>query len=253
MSEFDESKHPRDKDGKFISNGGQSSNYQQEVNERIKWAQSHNIEVPLYSDGTIDDLKLQKIIQKSQTKIGQLERKKTEAERIAQIQEYTGLSEYEAKLTYEAIDFYTGQGYIAIRNGQKPREEELIEQFIALHPKFDGKIYRGVNLDSDEGEKLLTELKANKSNGTITNMKGISSWSSTKAVAESYGYYRDGEYNFLFEMDNKSGVGIANLSQYEEEAEVLQSKTAKYIVKDIISIENEDTKNRYKIILEESE
>lgn len=60
MSDFKESEHPRDKDGKFTSKGDQSSsNYQQEVNNRIKWAKENNIDLPLNSDGTLNDLRLQ--------------------------------------------------------------------------------------------------------------------------------------------------------------------------------------------------
>ena len=120
-----------------------------------------------------------------------------------------------------------------------------------MHPKFDGKIYRGVAFDKDKGEKLLSELKAKKSNGATTDMKGISSWSSAENVADEFADNRPGEYKFIFEMNNKSGVGIDHLSEWFGEAEVLHSKTAKYIVKDIVPVENH--KNRYRIILEESE
>ena len=67
MSNFDENKHPRASDGKFTNgNGGDDGNdgnggYSDGVNERIKWANENGIDLPLNADGSLDDLKLQKI------------------------------------------------------------------------------------------------------------------------------------------------------------------------------------------------
>ncbi|MCX4385072.1 MAG: hypothetical protein OSJ39_04665 [Clostridia bacterium] len=64
MSNFDENKHPRASDGKFTDgndgNGG-NDGYSDGVNERIKWANENGIDLPLNADGSLDDLKLQKI------------------------------------------------------------------------------------------------------------------------------------------------------------------------------------------------
>ena len=58
MSNFDENKHPRASDGKFTDgNGGYSAG----VNKRIKWANENGKEVPLNADGSLDDLKLQRV------------------------------------------------------------------------------------------------------------------------------------------------------------------------------------------------
>lgn len=56
---FDESKHPRDKGGRFTDNVG--SDYAAEVNERIRWAKDNGIELPLNADGSLDDMTLQKL------------------------------------------------------------------------------------------------------------------------------------------------------------------------------------------------
>lgn len=56
---FDESKHPRDNDGKFTDKNGES--YSDGVNERIKWAKDNGIDLPLNTDGSVDDLKLQEL------------------------------------------------------------------------------------------------------------------------------------------------------------------------------------------------
>lgn len=54
--EFDESKHPRDRDGKFTDGG---ENYSDSVNGRIERAKENGIDLPLNADGSVDDLKLQ--------------------------------------------------------------------------------------------------------------------------------------------------------------------------------------------------
>jgi len=56
---FDESKHPRDKKGRFSDKG--ESDYSSEINKRIRWAKDSGIELPLNSDGSVDDLRLQKL------------------------------------------------------------------------------------------------------------------------------------------------------------------------------------------------
>lgn len=61
MAEWKESEHPRDNAGKFIDKEGSSSSYRDEVNERIKWAKENNVELPLNNDGSLNDIRLQKI------------------------------------------------------------------------------------------------------------------------------------------------------------------------------------------------
>lgn len=56
---FEESKHPRDKKGRFSDKG--ESDYPSEINKRIRWAKDNGIELPLNSDGSVDDLRLQKL------------------------------------------------------------------------------------------------------------------------------------------------------------------------------------------------
>jgi len=67
---FDESKHPRDNDGKFTdgSGGTKGGNYSDGVNERIRWAKENGIDLPLNLDGSVDDLKLQELQEKSRNK-----------------------------------------------------------------------------------------------------------------------------------------------------------------------------------------
>lgn len=68
MAEWKESEHPRDNAGKFTDKEGSSSSYRDEVNERIKWAKENNVELPLNNDGSLNDIRLQKIYEKETQK-----------------------------------------------------------------------------------------------------------------------------------------------------------------------------------------
>ncbi len=62
---FDEGQHPRDDGGKFTDKGGGSrENYTRSVNDRIKWAKENGVDLPLNTDGSVDDLKLQELYEK---------------------------------------------------------------------------------------------------------------------------------------------------------------------------------------------
>lgn len=179
----------------------------------------------------------------AQNKIPQLERQGSEIQRIWQIQENTGLSYKEAEQTYSAIKHYTRAGFRAIRDGQAPKEEQLIENFIDRHPKYDGKIWRGIAVDD---ESILKKLYLAQERGGLIDMKGISSWSGFESIANDFTDNRQGEFKIVFELDNQSGVGIDHLSDWEGENEVIQSGKIKYKIKDII-FEN----GKYKIKAEE--
>lgn len=74
---FEESKHPRDKKGRFSD---KESDYPSEINGRIRWAKDNGIELPLNSDGSVDDLRLQKLYEEGESK-----REMTPAEKIASV------------------------------------------------------------------------------------------------------------------------------------------------------------------------
>lgn len=181
--------------------------------------------------------------QKGQSKISQLERQESETRRIWQIQENTGLSYEAAEQTYNAIKHYTKAGFRAIRDGRAPREEKLIEDFIERHPKYDGKIWRGIAVDD---ENIIKNLYSSYESGDTINMKGISSWSSAESIAHDFTKNRQGKFKIVFELENQSGVGIDHLSEWQGEEEVIQSGKIQYKVIDIIS-----QNGKYKIIVEE--
>lgn len=66
MSDFDESKHPRDGSGKFTNkNGEQNSNG---INEQIEWASKNGKELPLNNDGSLNDVALNKMYSEREKK-----------------------------------------------------------------------------------------------------------------------------------------------------------------------------------------
>lgn len=78
---FDEGQHPRDDGGKFTDKGGGSrETYTRSVNDRIKWAKENGVDLPLNTDGSVDDLKLQELYEK-----GKDRKKMTPAEKIASV------------------------------------------------------------------------------------------------------------------------------------------------------------------------
>lgn len=79
---FDESKHPRDGDGKFTDgNGGDNSReeYRQSVNERIKWAKDNDIDLPMNTDGSVDDIKLQEMYDSQKKDFGEIDEEEKES------------------------------------------------------------------------------------------------------------------------------------------------------------------------------
>ena len=60
MKPWNESEHPRDPNGKFTDKGGDGG-YRERVNAQIKWAKDNGVDLPLYSDGTLDTKKLSEL------------------------------------------------------------------------------------------------------------------------------------------------------------------------------------------------
>lgn len=89
MAEFNEQDHPRDKNGEFTQKG--KDNYTRDVNERIEWAKDNNVELPLNSDGSINDIELQRLRKMSAAELSKMlrrelpQKKMTPEEKIASV------------------------------------------------------------------------------------------------------------------------------------------------------------------------
>jgi len=236
---FDESKHPRDNDGKFTDedNFGGSSN-----GDKLFKA---------VSEYKSNDLKSK--IDSTQKKIKQLEAFNDKSKSLQQIIDQTGYTKERAEKVYDTIKYYTSAGYGEIRKNKESENAKIIEDFIQKHPKFDGIVYRGVGFENQKGKDYLNDLLYSKSHNLPIDMGGISSWSSEESIAQDFADNRNkanDSYRFIFETDNKSGVGIDHLSNWVGESEVLHSNKTKYAVKNILEIENGNSP-LYKIIVEE--
>ena len=148
-----------------------------------------------------------------------------EEEIIKQIMIDTNVDKKEAKEMKNAIAEYTkdiGNGYKNIRNGKKPDKTKSIETLINKSPKWDskGEVYRGMLLP----EKTIKNFKI----GNIIDMKGMSSWTSKRNIAELFaeeGYGDDGK-SIIFKMVKAdSGISISHLSSVDEKEILVSGKT----------------------------
>lgn len=133
-----------------------------------------------------------------------------------------------AKEMAVSINKYSGSYYDDIRaasrgesNGYK-HEADMCEEFIKASPKWSGgKVYRGIKVyDPATRDAIL----ANVAKGKPIDMRGVSSWSSKKSVADDFS---GGSHPIVFVSNGTStnkGTSIKHLSNFKNEDEVLMSK-----------------------------
>lgn len=133
-----------------------------------------------------------------------------------------------AKEMAVSINKYSGSYYDDIRassrgdNDHYKHEADMCEEFIKASPKWSGgKIYRGIKVyDSGTRDSIL----ANVAQGKPIDMRGVSSWSSKKSVADDFS---GGSHPIVFVSNGTStnkGTSIKHLSNFKNEDEVLMSK-----------------------------
>lgn len=161
---------------------------------------------------------------------------------ISQIIEDLDVSRSEAEQIQLDIHYFTDSGYKEVRNkntvlDRAKKARKSIEKYIETAPVYDGDIYRGIQLDGEHG---LTYIQALQEGATI-NMKGISSWSSEREIADWYAMKKEAQYSVVFACKNQSGVGIQHLSANDSECEVLQSGKMRFIIKKVDITERENS------------
>ena len=172
----------------------------------------------------------------------------TDEQKIKFVQESTGVSYEEAELQYGSVARYGGMDYTQIRRagyqGGSFAEEktfigtkdvtfgqmaDYIEDFIDNSPKWEGEIYRGINLPKHELEQLKV--------GGVIDMQGVSSWTSNFEIAETYSFKnvkRTGNQKIIFHSDGtKQGTSIKHLAHYDFEDEILVSRKARWSISKI--------------------
>jgi hypothetical protein len=132
------------------------------------------------------------------------------------------------------VDFTNSDLYVDIRKYQKTgkgsakvkRIADDVEELLKLSPKHDGEIHRGITFDPADYENFAKNLEP----GKTIDMRGMSSWSGKKDMANNYGS-ASGKEGVIFTIKKpKTAVGIAHLSTYQAEDEVLMSDKAQYRV-----------------------
>lgn len=142
-----------------------------------------------------------------------------------------GINVNEADARFNAIERYTGDNYSAIRKSQKNGEDsedaQKIEAYLATAQKYDGRIYRGVQLNSvDDFYSRYGK------DGSIFKESSMNSWTSNTSIANDFAHTNDDRpVAVLFGVQNKSGSSIRNISEEFSEEEVLVPKNAQYRIK----------------------
>ena len=150
------------------------------------------------------------------------------------------VSKEKAKDMAVSVSKYSGSYYDDIRAASRGESHDEydkkcaqdIEEFIAASPKWEGgRIYRGVGInDRDVLDKIIQDAWHKKP----IDMRGMSSWSSKKSIAQSFGESNTQKYKggktVMFITNGKTsggkGTSIKHLSQLPHENEVLMSKEA---------------------------
>ena len=129
-----------------------------------------------------------------------------------------------------AIEDYTGSEYKKMRNGEMPKKVSLIDEVIYKSPKYEGTVYRGINVS----ESYLAEVKSNIGGTINMGEHGPASWSSEKGIAENFASQGDHNVKMVFKMKNKRGASITNVSQFgQSEGEVLHKSNESCKIKSV--------------------
>lgn len=141
----------------------------------------------------------------------------------------------------------TKKGSSALSEEKAKQMSEDLENFIKQSPKWgnSGTLYRGISLDKNEGAALLQDLR----DVGFLDMRGTSSWSSSKAIADEFTDYSGGDMKFIFRTNGtKKGTSIRHLSEFNDQDEVLVSKNASWMVDGI----KQQGRNTYIVDLQEA-
>ena len=154
-----------------------------------------------------------------------------------------GVSEQEAKDMIKEVSGYTegyatdmrswqqyGDGYVldTISPKEAKTMSEQVEKFIEKAPKWDGgEIYRGIGISEDEAHRMLDDIAFSMK---PFDMKGTSSWTSDKSIADDFSEWNGADVAVIFKAPGtKKGTSIDHISEFSQ-SEVLVSKDDGYLV-----------------------
>lgn len=148
------------------------------------------------------------------------------------IEKKLGVSAERAAELQDSVSAWFGNMYKSMRDKKNVTPLVVdkrydVEQVIAGMPKYDGKIWRGLELPKGQDPRKLWPL------GEKMDMKGISSWSSAEDVAREFAVKTDEGVHVVFECaENKTGAAVAELSRMLE-YEVLHGERSGFLVKSV--------------------
>lgn len=154
-------------------------------------------------------------------------------EAVEHIKRITGVSDEDAEVMYDAIDYYTGMGYEWLREFQQGKRhgdpnlrnaDKYLERFIELAPKWKGMTYRGMGMFKEDVDAF--------SIGQTIDMNGTSSWTSSNKEAFEYAIarrsLRGGRVGVIFMSKNQPLGTSVDFAAGMDEKEVTVSKRAKW-------------------------
>lgn len=146
------------------------------------------------------------------------------------IEEKLGVSAERAAELQDSVSAWFGNMYKSMRDKKNVTPLVVdkrydVEQVIAGMLKYEGKIWRGLDLPQGKDPRELWPL------GEEVGMNGISSWSSAEDVAREFAVKTDEGVHVVFECsENKTGAAVAELSRLLE-YEVLHGDRSRFLVK----------------------
>lgn len=121
------------------------------------------------------------------------------------------------------------------QDGKPSADAEALESLISDSPKwFGGETYRGLNSVDSKTLKALT------TKGASIDMRGLSSWSTSKDVASDFAYSKSSPGIVFVAKAQPQGTSVRGYSSHPHENEVLVSSKAKYTVENATYDSNEN-------------
>lgn len=171
----------------------------------------------------------------------------------------TSVATWQEKRTPEqrrAFEHWSEDGYEVIRalqrglplnEAQVKRAEESIEQLDAAletAPKFRGRIYRGISLESEDDLRRLFPV------GGFYSTEALSSFSQSEGRARTFAFDGGGEVRVIVQVDGQRtrAHDIAALSSLSNEQEVLMQKGEMF---QVVDVSYEDRDGLWRVVMKE--
>jgi hypothetical protein len=146
------------------------------------------------------------------------------------IMEDTGFDAERAEQVRRDVSSWVGTGYTRIRaeEGTYAQTAYRLEEFIAASPKYEGTLYRGIGVERDTADRILSTLR---DGGSIDN-HGIASWATESdwatTFAEMNGEDKSDPVSIVLQLDeNRSGTSIKHIADIDND-EVVAPKGVRY-------------------------